>query len=220
MKIKLPNEVKIYYEKFGQGLPLLMLHGNGDSLQDLKILGKALSKNYTVYLIDSRGHGKSSHHNKSLTYEDLAQDINFFIDELKLTDVNIIGHSDGAIIATLLAISQKSYLRKIILLGLTLKPELMKLKWTKWILDEYEKQQHPLFKLMIQEPQIEFEDLKVITIPTLVVAAEDDVMVKELYIKTASEIPLGELYIVDNENHASYVVNTDKFYNKAILFLK
>lgn len=219
MKIRLPNNIELYYKKIGQGKPLIMLHGNGDSHKDLETLGMALANDYTVYLIDSRGHGKSTHPNEYFVYEDLAQDIDYFVTELQLQNVNIIGHSDGAIIATLLAIDNKQYLEKIILLGVTLKPDQMKEKWTSWIQAEYEKHTHPLFRLMMEEPQIEFEDLERIKISTLVVAAEDDVMATDNYIEISRRIPQGELHIVENEDHMSYVNHTDKFAAKAIKFL-
>ena len=217
--VTLSNQVKLFYKKMGQGNPLLLLHGNGDSHKDLECLAETLSVNFTVYLIDSRGHGQSSHHDQYFVYEDLAEDIDLFINNFQLNNVNIIGHSDGAIIAALLAIDNKPYLSKIILLGITLKPEQMKYKWTKWIHDEYKKHQHPLFRLMVEEPQIEFNHLSSITIPTLVVAAEDDVMELETYIQVANSISTSELYIVENEDHMSYVVNTDKFADKATKFL-
>ncbi len=220
MKIKLFNQVELYYQVKGQGMPLILLHGNGDSHKDLETLGTALAETYKVYLVDSRGHGKSSHHNKEFKYEDLAEDIDLFIRELHLENVNIMGHSDGAIIATLLAIYKNPYLRKIILLGVTLKPEQMKAEWACWIHSEYEKHKHPLFRLMLEEPQIEFEDLEQIDIPALVVAAEDDVMAAENYIEIAKRIPKGKLYIVENEDHMSYVNHTDKFAAKAQEFLK
>ena len=219
MKIHLPNKIELYYKKIGQGDPLLMLHGNGDSHKDLETLGIALANYYTVYLIDSRDHVKSLHTNEYFVYEDLAEDIHFFINKLQLENVNIIGHSDGAIIATLLAMKKKLYLRKIILLGVTLKPEQMKEKWSEWIHTEYEKHKHPLFRLLIEQPQIEFEDLEKIDIPTLVVAAEDDVMATENYIEISKRIPRSELYIVNNEDHLSYVNHTDKFAIKAQEFL-
>ena len=115
--------------------------------------------------------------------------------------------------------AQKDYLKKIILLGVTLKPNQMKTKWTKWIHDEYAKNKHPLFKLMINEPQIELDDLAAIQIPTLVVAGEDDVMDTERYVEIAEMIPEGQLHIVANEEHSSYVVDTDKFAEQAREFL-
>ena len=218
--VTLSNSVNLYYKKIGQGNPLILLHGNGDSHEDLEKLGQALARNFTVYLIDSRGHGKSSNHNEYFVYEDLAMDIDLFIRHFDLKDVNVIGHSDGAIIAALLAIQNKIYLSKIILLGITMKPEQMKPKWTKWIQKEYEENHHPLFRLMIEEPQIEFSALENINIPTLVVAADDDVMELESYIQIANHISTSELYILENEDHMSYVVNTDKFADKAINFLQ
>lgn len=219
MKIDLPNDIELYYKKIGQGDPLLMLHGNGDSHKTLENLGIALANHYTVYLIDSRDHGESIYTNKYFVYEDLAEDIDSFVKKLDLKNVNIIGHSDGAIIAALLGMSKKSYLRKIILLGITLKPDQMKDKWMEWIREEYEKHKHPLFRLMVEEPQIEYEELEQIIIPTLVVAAEDDVMNTENYIEISKRIPNSELYIVENEDHGSYVNYTDKFATKAQEFL-
>lgn len=220
MKIKLKKGIQLYYKKIGQGDPLLLLHGNGDSHEGLEVLGNELSKDFTVYLIDSRGHGKSSNPDEYFVYEDLAEDMDCFISQLNLKNVSIIGHSDGAITAALLAIQNKSYLSQIILLGITLKPEQMKSKWTKWIQDEYDKNQHPLFKLMINEPQIELDDLTRIQIPAFVVAAEDDVMDTERYVEIAEAIPHGELYIVANEEHSSYVIDTNQFAEQAVAFIK
>lgn len=72
---------------------------------------------------------------------------------------------------------------------------------------------------MVEEPQIEFDQLNSIIIPTLVVAAADDVMELETYIEVANRISKGQLYIVDNEDHMSYVVDTDKFAAKVLEFL-
>ena len=84
---------------------MFLLHGNGDSHEDLENLREALSAHFTVYLIDSRGHGQSSHHDQYLVYKDLAEDIDLFINHFELINVSIIGHSDGAIVAALLAIN-------------------------------------------------------------------------------------------------------------------
>lgn len=219
MHIQLPNKVKLYYEKLGTGDPLLLLHGNGDSHEGLEKLGMALSDYFAVYLIDSRGHGNSSHKNEYISYNEFAEDIDYFINELALDHVNIIGHSDGAIIATLLAIAKKEYLNKIILLGVTLKPEQMKDVWKVSILDEYNQTKSPLVELMLKEPQIEWDALEEIQVPTLVVAAEDDVMETEQYVEIANRISQGELHIVENEDHMSYVIHTDKFSEKALEYL-
>lgn len=221
MDIQLPNGVRLYYKKIGQGDPLLLLHGNGDSHEGLEQLGTALSDNFTVYLIDSRGHGQSSHKDEYISYQDFATDINYFLQTLALDKVNIIGHSDGAIIATILAMSKKEYLNKIVLLGLTLKPEQMKDVWKIAIRDEYEQSKHPLVELMLKEPQIEMEELQAIQIPALVVAAENDVMDTDLYVEVAKNIPLGELLIVEGADHMSYVIDTDELLGtKVSSFLK
>lgn len=221
MFIKLSNDVELFYKKIGAGDPLLLLHGNRDSHKGLETLGTSLAKDFTVYLIDSRGHGQSSNHNQYVSYNDFAADIDLFIKELNLDNVNIIGHSDGAIIATLLSLEQKEYLNKVILLGLSLNFHQMKDVWKKWILDEYEtSNHHPLIELMLREPNINISDLTTIKIKTLVVAGSDDVLDTKLYSEIAKNIPNGKLEILDGEDHISYVINTDKFSKMALEFLK
>ena len=96
------NGVSLYYEKHGQGQPLIMVHGNGE---DHTIFDQAVEKlraHYTCYLIDSRDHGNSSKTNH-LHYEDMAQDMLEFMERLQLEHVIFYGFSDGGIIGLLVA---------------------------------------------------------------------------------------------------------------------
>ncbi|MEG0513956.1 MAG: alpha/beta hydrolase, partial [Clostridia bacterium] len=96
------NEIKLYYEVSGIGTPLLLLHGNGENH---KIFDKAiplLSEHFTVYAIDSRGHGQSDAVSQ-YHYDDIAEDVKCFIDKLKLKNPVFYGFSDGGIIGVLLA---------------------------------------------------------------------------------------------------------------------
>lgn len=88
------NNGHLYYEKSGAGRPLILLHGNGEMH---KIFDKAipiLAENFTVYAIDSRGHGQSQpvleYH-----YADMAEDIKCFIEALELKNPMLYGFSDG-----------------------------------------------------------------------------------------------------------------------------
>lgn len=220
MKQLLPNGVALYNQKIGQGSPVLMLHGNSDSHENLADMGQAIARaGYEVYLIDSRGHGKSSHHDLPVRYNDFARDIDLFVEELGLDQVNIVGHSDGAIIATYLAMDQKSYLKSIVLLGLSLNPDDLTPFFKDWTAKEYAENPSPLIELMLNEPNISLDDLKQIKVPSFVVAAEDDVHTPDQYEAIATAIPQSELKILEGENHVSYVVETDKFAPDIINFL-
>lgn len=217
---ELANGISLNYEKLGTGNPLLLLHGNGDSHKSLIKLANALSSEHEVYLIDSRGHGDSSNHGEYFVYEDLAEDIDLFITELGLKNVSILGHSDGAIVATLLAIDKKPDLKKLILCGLSLSKDDVSDDIKAWVKSEYEKTGNPLFKLMLEEPNIELESLRNIEVPALIVAGESEVMPRENYLAIVETIENAKYHEVSGEDHISYLLDTDVFAPVALDYLK
>ncbi|HVE61928.1 MAG TPA: alpha/beta hydrolase, partial [Chitinophagaceae bacterium] len=70
------NGIKMYYEIYGSGKPLLFVHGNGGSIESGKDQISFFSKNHKVIAADSRGQGKTIDTGDSLTYDQLAADIN------------------------------------------------------------------------------------------------------------------------------------------------
>ena len=120
------NNVKLNYEVFGEGTPIILLHGNGE---DIKIFDKLILKlksKYKVYAIDSRCHGKSEK-TKNISYELMCDDIIDFIKKLKIKKPILYGFSDGGIIGLLLAIKNSKILSKLIVSGANLDPKGFKL---------------------------------------------------------------------------------------------
>ena len=93
------NGVRLFYEKQGTGKPLILLHGNEEDHRIFDEAIELLKKHYTVYAVDSRGHGQSD---KVLEYHylDMAKDIQEMIEQLELKDISLMGSSDGAISIT------------------------------------------------------------------------------------------------------------------------
>ncbi|MEO9803477.1 MAG: alpha/beta hydrolase [Reichenbachiella sp.] len=89
------NGVDLHYETYGKGEPLLLLHGYTQSSLAWKDFVDAYSKDYTVYLIDLRGHGQSSPFNEPFSVRAAAKDILALITELKLEKIKGIGFSFG-----------------------------------------------------------------------------------------------------------------------------
>jgi pimeloyl-ACP methyl ester carboxylesterase len=86
--------LKLNYIKLGQGRPLLILHGLFGSLDNWKTLGNKFAKNYEVYLIDQRNHGKSPHSDE-FDYAAMSSDLLEFIEDHNLRAFYLLGHSMG-----------------------------------------------------------------------------------------------------------------------------
>ncbi len=86
--------MKLHYKKFGNGQPLLILHGLFGSSDNWQTIGKKLSGNYSVYLIDQRNHGHSPH-NDQISYDLMADDLYYLTEAENLKDINLLGHSMG-----------------------------------------------------------------------------------------------------------------------------
>ena len=107
------NNINLFYTCTGSGSPLIMLHGNGEDHTIFDEAVALLSKHFTVYAIDSRDHGQSDKVDE-LHYDDMAEDIRIFIEELGLEKPILYGFSDGGIIGLLLAIKYPELLSKVI----------------------------------------------------------------------------------------------------------
>lgn len=73
------NDFILYYKEYGQGEPLILLHGNSEDHRYFKYQIAYFQKYYHVYALDTRAHGKSTHGNKELNFDILAQDLRKFI---------------------------------------------------------------------------------------------------------------------------------------------
>jgi pimeloyl-ACP methyl ester carboxylesterase len=111
----------IYYEEIkNAGKPtLLFLHGGFGNIEDFNPILQMFINDYHIIGIDSRGHGKSTLGANKLTYKRLQLDIEAVIDHLQLKDINIIGFSDGGIIAYWLAAENRISIQKIVTIGAT-----------------------------------------------------------------------------------------------------
>lgn len=205
------NNITLNYTQSGKGKPVILLHGNGEDLHVFDQLVNKLNAHFTVYAIDSRNHGESSK-TEDFSYETMAEDIFQFIQNLQLKDVSVVGFSDGAIIATLMSIAHKDIFKKMVLLGINLKPSDFKKEIYDSIVEGYDNTKDPLLKLMLEHPNIELSELKSISTPTLVIAAEDDLYHESLFTDIVETMPNASLEIMKGHDHGSYIVNNDILY--------
>lgn len=82
------------YKEFGEGEPVIILHGLLGMLDNWKTFARKLSENYWVILVDQRNHGKSFHSDE-FSYDLLAEDLKALMDSLFIPKAHLIGHSMG-----------------------------------------------------------------------------------------------------------------------------
>lgn len=205
------NGITLYYEKTGEGQPIILLHGNGEDHQIFDVLTEQFKENYSVYAIDSRGHGQSTRV-RELDYRSMAEDIAEFIKILGLEKPVLYGFSDGGIIGLMLAAAYPELLSKLIISGANLTPEGVKKRYLNLFRLIYYITRNPNYRLMVTQPQISEAELHKIVVPTLVLAGSKD-LIKEEHTRLITEsISNCTMQILAGENHMSYVVHSKKLY--------
>jgi len=198
------NGIEMYYETYGQGRPLLLVHGNGDDLHFFDSLRPLAEQHCTVYAADSRGHGQSTPADE-LSYVQMADDLAAFIKELQLEKPLLIGSSDGGILGLLLDIRHPGLLGGQAVCGANTTPDGVKARFCRMVQREYRQTHDPKLRLMLEEPQITPEMLAQITVPTLVMAGSRDLIRTRHTKALAAHVPGAELAILRGEDHTSYL---------------
>lgn len=213
------NEIELYYEKMGKGTPVILLHGNGEDHRIFEKLIQKLAQDYTVYAIDSRGHGKSTAV-KELNYVTMAEDIAAFVQSLQLERPILYGFSDGGILGLLMAVKHPKLLSALIISGANVNPKGIRAWYYCSFGLIYLITRNPKYKLMVTQPYIKDEELAKIRIETLVLAGSKDMIREKHTLHIAECIPGSALQILDGEDHMSYVYDNEKLYQIIKPFLE
>jgi len=221
------NGIKLYYEIYGQGPPLVVLHGNGGSIGNATTFYPELIKKYKVIAIDSRAQGRSGDTDKPLTYDQMAADVNSLLEQLKIDSVFIWGQSDGAILGLLLAKDYPKKVKRVVAFGSNIQPDSLALfQWAiayseKIIKESADPKEKKLNQLMLDYPKMPYSDLSQIKAPVLVVAGDRDVIRPEHTLKIFQNIPNSQMCIIPGATHGAawekkelFLMIVDEFFNK------
>jgi len=205
------NNVRLYYEEYGSGQPIILLHGNQETHEIFDKLINKLKDNYKVYAIDSRCHGKSENP-KEISYNLMCDDIIDFIKNLNIKKPILYGFSDGGIIGLLIAIKETNLLSNLIISGANITPDVFTFFDNLITKIFYFFTRSKYIKMMLDEPNIPLEDLHKIIIPVHVLAGEKDVIKYEHTKLIADNISNSTIEIIKGEKHGSYIIHSNKIY--------
>ncbi len=113
--------MQLFYRKFGEGKPLIILHGLFGISDNWVSFGKKIAElGYEVYIPDQRNHGQSPH-SGAFNYLALVDDLFELVDELGLEDAVILGHSMGGKVAMRFALENPTFLSRLIVVDISLR---------------------------------------------------------------------------------------------------
>jgi pimeloyl-ACP methyl ester carboxylesterase len=206
----------IFYETFGSGPPVLVLHGGLGSLVDMRRQIELLAPTHRVIAPDSRGHGRSTDTRATLTYDLMARDTVALMDQLGIGKADIVGWSDGAIIGLALAIQDPDRVRRLVAISANFDPAGLieapapdapipptPLRYRREAPDpsHWPRLYREVTAMWRTQPHFTERDLGTIRSPTLVIAGEADVIRREHTDALAKAIPGAEELIVPGSTH-------------------
>jgi pimeloyl-ACP methyl ester carboxylesterase len=214
------NGVRIWYAVFGQGSPIIMVHGGAGSSKYWGLQIPVLARQFEVIVLDSRGHGRSTGNSEPITYHLMASDVLAGMDTLHIPKAALVGWSDGGIIGLDIAINHPERLTKLFAFGANsdtsgtkdvdkdplfndylgrCEKEYQKLSPTPGEYKAFLEQMQPMWD---REPHFSDEQLRSIKVPTWIVDGDRDELIKrEDTDRMARLIPVAGELILPNVSH-------------------
>ncbi|HEY6598703.1 MAG TPA: alpha/beta hydrolase [Pseudomonadales bacterium] len=208
--------VELYYEIYGAGEPLLMIHGNGASIGSLAAQIAHFSERYRVIAMDSRDHGRSGDSAGKLTYETLTDDLAALLTHLRVDRVDVLGWSDGGIEALLLGIRHPDKVRKLVAMAPNLNPtdealypetntffaQLMASMPPEERATPAGQRAVKAMNMALTEPHIALDAIETIQAPTLIIVGDTDLVRTEHAVAIFEHLRNGALAVLPNSTHA------------------
>lgn len=242
------GDIKVYYETYGEGEPVLLLHGNGGSIENFVYQIPELSKHFKVIAADSRAQGRTTDSEKEITYALMASDMAELIEKLNLGKVNVVGWSDGGNIGLELAFAHPEKVIKVVAFGanythenylappdnVVMRPDdpliTRSSEMRKRFQTAFERLspdttrkviiQKKLAELMEKYPNFTPEQLHSINVPFLVVAGDHDLININQTVALFTNLPHAQLFIVPGASHVVPAENPELINSEVIKFIK
>ena len=229
------NGVEIFYAQFGHGPPVLLLHGGLANSNYWGHQVEHLGQNFSVTVMDTRGHGRSPVTSRAFGYRAFADDAAALLDFLKIREAAIVGWSDGGVTGLQLAMMRPDRVSKLFAFGANasgngLKPggaqSAVFAAYASRCRSEYQKlSQHPerwpqlvdgLRLMWRTEPNFSAKDLAGVKVVTVIADGEYDEIIRRDHTEAmAREIPRARLVVMPKVSHFAMLQDPEQF-NRAL----
>ena len=213
-----------YVETSGAGRPLLYMHGAAEWVGYSSELVLRLDRTHRVIQPERRGHGRTADAPGPLTYDEMIADTTALIEQLRLDRLDMVGFSDGAIIALEIARTRPDLAGQVVAIGPNLSvsgltdeciegleamtPETWPQEFARMhrALSPDGPEHWPVFvqkviDMLLREPEIPIQQLAAIRAPVLVIGADHDLIRLEHFVEIHRAIPGSELCIIPGASH-------------------
>lgn len=221
------NGIRMYYEIYGQGKPLVLIHGGGSTIQsNFEKIIPLFAKNRKVIAVELQAHGRTSDRNADLSFEQDADDVATLLKNLNIDKADFFGFSNGGTTTLQIAIRHPEIVDKIVLGSALAKrngvpewfwgfmeqaklenmPEQLKTAYKQVAPDTSGLQiMHDRdAKRMVNFKDIPDEQIKSIKAPTLIIIGDQDIITPEHAIELHRQINNSELAIIPG-GHGEYI---------------
>jgi pimeloyl-ACP methyl ester carboxylesterase len=233
--------IRMYYELYGHGTPLVLLHGGlGDGRQFSHQIPE-FSKHFQLIVPDLRAQGRTTDGPDSLTYHEEAEDVIALMDRLNVRDADVMGWSDGGIDGLDMAIHHPDRVRHLVTFGANFTPDgLMPedVAWNQTATAEslgpdmkaayqrsapdpshFEVAMNRVLNLWRTQPNFTMAELGSIRARTLIAAGEHDLIRPEHSRALAAAIPGAHLWFVPGASHGAMIEKPEIVNPKVLAFL-
>jgi pimeloyl-ACP methyl ester carboxylesterase len=212
--------VKTWYAEHGEGEPLVLMHGG---LLDARFFDgnlPALAEHFHVYTPERRGHGHTPDVEGPINYQLMADDTIAFLEVVVGEPADVVGHSDGAMVAMLVAMQRPEQVKRLVLIsgGFNKSGEAdPEMEWdipmmTQFLGPAYSEvspdgEDHfpvvaaKIGEMFAKEPDLRASELSAITARTLIMYADDDIVTLAHSVEMYDSIPNSELAVVPGTSH-------------------
>jgi pimeloyl-ACP methyl ester carboxylesterase len=212
--------VRTWYDEHGDGSPLVLLHGGLVDARFFEPNLGPLAERFHVYTPERRGHGHSPDVEGPITYQLMADDTIAFLDAVVAGPADLVGHSDGAVVAMLVAMQRPELVDRLVMMSGGFDKSGEAVPDMEFDVDQVvqflgtaygevspDGEGHfpvvvaKIGEMMRTEPAMDVSELARVTQRSLVVFADDDLMTLRHAVDMYDALPDAELAVVPGTSH-------------------